>query len=155
MAKGFSLDVTEVRDLAADLAVAGGAVGPIAVAVQRKYAALIVQEARRIVPVRTGALRDSIGIAPGGEAGSLGMSGVTIEAGEDYAGYVEFGTSRMSARPYMRPALRKYAKDYREDLIDAAAGLVGTKGLARGGLKGKSLFRGSSSFSLGSALGRR
>lgn len=161
MAKtGFRIDVTELGDLADDLAAAGGLIGPIAGGVQRKYGAMIVKEAKRLVPVRTGALKRSIRMSDTGEAFRLGLTNVTIEAdtstetGRNYAGYVEFGTSRMAPRPYIRPALRKYAKPYREELIDSAARLMGTKGAARLALKGKSLYRGGSSFSLPKALGR-
>ena len=54
--------------------------------------------ARSIVPVDTGALRDSIYHRP---------AGLELEFGAtmDYASMVEFGTSRMRAQPYIRPAL--------------------------------------------------
>jgi HK97 gp10 family phage protein len=65
-------------------------------------AALEMQaEARRLAPVRTGRLRDSI------RARQLGPTSWVVEIGVDYGGYVEFGTSRAPARPYMRPAFEK------------------------------------------------
>ncbi len=161
MAKGgFRLDVRELEELASDLAASAGLSDPIAVGVQQKYAFKIVREAVRRAPKRTGALKRSIRISDRGESGSLGLVGVAIEAdttretGRSYAGFVEFGTSRMRAQPFMRPALRKYAKAYRADLVDAAAELVGTKGAARAGIKGLSVFRGGSSFNLSKALER-
>lgn len=55
---------------------------------------------RRLAPVRTGALRDSIDY-------ELSEDGLTATAGPgewiDYAIFVEFGTSRMPAQPYIRP----------------------------------------------------
>lgn len=84
-------------------------------------AALIVQEAQTLCPVRSGDLRDSI-------AATFIQTDTTavgrITAGMFYAGYVEFGTGRrgaespnkgpypydanwpgMTPRPFMRPAL--------------------------------------------------
>lgn len=60
----------------------------------------VVSEAWGIVPVKTGDLRASI-------AYKVSDVTVTVGAGMFYARYVEFGTSRMSARPYLRPALAK------------------------------------------------
>lgn len=161
MSSGFTIISTEVRDLARDLAAAAGAIGPVATSVQREYGQKIVARAKQLAPVRTGALQRSIRIAGGSrESSRLGLSEVVIEAdttpetGRSYAGYVEFGTSRMAPRPFLRPALREYAKDYREALVEAGAELLGSANAARRGLRGRSLFRGPGSLSLGSALGR-
>ncbi len=54
------------------------------------------------VPVQTGALQASIKKSV--EATSKGFLG-RIWTSLNYAGYVEFGTSRMQARPFMRPAI--------------------------------------------------
>lgn len=64
----------------------------------------VVKIARRYVPVRTGKLRDSISgtVRHRGDSVSL-LVGSPVE----YAYYVEFGTSRMSAQPYLRPALEE------------------------------------------------
>jgi hypothetical protein len=52
--------------------------------------------------VRTGRLRDSITWRPGID----GLSPyVDVGSAVVYAPYVELGTSRMAARPYLRPAL--------------------------------------------------
>jgi HK97 gp10 family phage protein len=59
----------------------------------------MVDLARSIVPVRTGFLRDSIFHQV--VESDLNL---TFGATADYADYVEFGTSRMAARPYIRPA---------------------------------------------------
>lgn len=52
--------------------------------------------------VRTGRLRGSLTWAPGEENGE---PYVDVGTNVEYAPYVELGTSRMSARPYLRPAL--------------------------------------------------
>ncbi len=61
----------------------------------------MVSYAQRIVPVRTGFLRSSI---------NYEVSGLTLwlRADARYAVYVEFGTRRMAARPYVRPTIDYY-----------------------------------------------
>jgi len=63
--------------------------------------AQICDIARTIVPVRTGFLRSTIGYS---------ADGLTLElsASAYYAGFVEFGTRRMKAEPYMRPAFYQF-----------------------------------------------
>ena len=61
----------------------------------------IVEHAKRIVPVDTGYLRSTIGRE------KEGSSRYVVEATADYASYVEFGTRKMAAQPYLRPALER------------------------------------------------
>jgi HK97 gp10 family phage protein len=82
---------------------------------------IITEEAQAIVPVRTGALRDSIGWST--EEQGQKIIG-TVSAKMPYAGFVEWGTGRrgaesagagpysytmswpgMAAQPYMRPSV--------------------------------------------------
>ena len=58
-------------------------------------------DARRNAPVDTGYLRSSI--ATEYEFSGDGVVG-SVEAGANYAAYVENGTSRMAPQPFMRPA---------------------------------------------------
>ena len=60
----------------------------------RKIAEAIAARARRLVAVKTGALRDSIRVTDEG-----------IEVDKDYAGAVELGTATRAARPFVRPAI--------------------------------------------------
>jgi len=55
--------------------------------------------AKIAAPVDTGALRNSI------QVDSVTPIEAIIAPHTDYAEFVEFGTSRMAAQPYMRPAL--------------------------------------------------
>jgi HK97 gp10 family phage protein len=66
-----------------------------------KPAMVVRDEARDLVPVVTGTLKDAIFAGPlKDKPGALvGVKGVY------YAAFVEFGTSRSEARPYFRPAL--------------------------------------------------
>jgi len=60
--------------------------------------------ARMDVPVDTGALKASIYRRVSGNTGYVGSS-------MPYAGFVEMGTRKMRAQPYLRPALNKVKWD--------------------------------------------
>ena len=64
--------------------------------------------------VRTGRLRNSI---------SYGVDtdepAVYIGSNVEYAPYVELGTSKMRARPYLKPAVENYGEQYKELLQQA------------------------------------
>ena len=60
-------------------------------------------EAKAEVPVRTGRLQSSI------QQGTL-SDGRWVGPDTEYDIYVEMGTSRMSAQPYLRPAVTKTRK---------------------------------------------
>ena len=104
-----SADWSEVNELAADLGKAGlGAarkaqqvVAKAAADVQRTGAA-IAQQLFKPPPegASTGATANSVGVdlEDGGLAASIGPT-------TSYAPYLEFGTRRMSPRPFMGPAL--------------------------------------------------
>lgn len=75
--------------------------GPVGRAVIRSTAR-IERTAKRICPVDTGRLRSSITRSLGRDSrGLFGEVGSNVE----YAVYVELGTSRAQAQPYLRPAL--------------------------------------------------
>lgn len=72
--------------------------------------------AKRVVPVDTGNLKNSIQVAEDGPlAATIGPRGV------EYDYYVEMGTRRMGARPYMRPA----AEHVRPAFITAMEQIIG------------------------------
>ena len=58
----------------------------------------VVEEMKSLVPVDTGALQASIDYNVTGDD-------LTFEATEDYAGDVEYGTTKMAAQPYFFPAI--------------------------------------------------
>ena len=76
---------------------------------------LIAQSARSKAPVRMGKLRDSIRAL-----------GFTIEARAPYSRFVEFGTKRMEAKPFLGPAVResidKVRNIFRVKIQDALRG---------------------------------
>lgn len=63
--------------------------------------------AKALCPVDTGNLRNSISHA------TNGSEYVDIGTNVHYAPYVELGTSRMSARPYLRPAVTSHMSEYK------------------------------------------
>ncbi len=93
----IDVDLHEVHLLAAELGAAGPkaqreSAGALSKAAQETQAA-----AQAAVPVRTGGLRNSIGVRGHGDE-------QIVEATSPYAVYVEFGTSRMGPQPFMWPA---------------------------------------------------
>lgn len=79
-----------------------------------------VNRAKELAPYRTGTLRRSIGSEPG-----PGKFEVTIGTDVEYAPYLEFGTSRMSPRPYLRPAIEETLPSIGESLARALAAIIG------------------------------
>ena len=73
--------------------------------------------AKKKCPVDTGRLRNSITHAvEGGDSGGRAVIGTNVE----YAAYVELGTSRQKAQPYLKPAAKSlYRKLLNEAGIDA------------------------------------
>ncbi|MFN3621260.1 MAG: HK97-gp10 family putative phage morphogenesis protein [Nitrososphaerales archaeon] len=60
-----------------------------------------VDEGKRLAPVRTGRLRNSIRIL------ERGRDYAVVGSDVEYAPFVEYGTRRISPRPYLRPAVEK------------------------------------------------
>lgn len=77
-------------------------------------AMLVNNSAKEVVPVRTGNLMRSI--HP--ELTNSTRTFVTVAVGTDveYAPYVELGTSKQAARPYLRPSLDKNQDKVREEI---------------------------------------
>lgn len=73
---------------------------------QLACASRIVQRAQALVPVRTGALRNSIQVENprATPLGETGFREIIVSAGMFYAPFIEFGTRFMASRPYLRPA---------------------------------------------------
>lgn len=72
----------------------------------------VERDAKRLAPVDTGRLRASIH----SDLSEIAQMAATVEAATDYAAFVELGTSRMSARPYLRPAYEAAMPGFIEEL---------------------------------------
>jgi HK97 gp10 family phage protein len=71
------------------------------------------------VPVDTGTLRDSIH-----QEIVSDLVGQLV-ADTDYAGYVEFGTSKMGAQPYMQPAADEVEQNIQDITIEEIQNALG------------------------------
>ena len=81
-------------------------------------AADIVDVAKQIVPVDTGALKQSIGAEP------QSSTEVWVGSDKEYAPYVEFGTSRQSPQPYLVPAMAQSEDTFKKRLEDELSSIV-------------------------------
>lgn len=79
--------------------------------------------AREVVPVRTGRLQRSISRTP--PRGDAGRRRAGVRASAPYALWVEIGTPRSGARPYLRPAARR--------VVDETPSILRQAGAAQGG----------------------
>ncbi len=92
----------------------------------------IAERARELVPVRTGHLLASIRAELGnGEVEGETFDPVRVTADTPYASFVEFGTSRMEAEPFLGPATEEIEPEILEevDTILAELGLTPGEGL--------------------------
>ena len=86
--------------------------------VARDTALRVAAEARRRVPVDTGQTRDSIVVRPRVEQKRYEVEAGSARHGRaaNVAIWLEYGTVKMSARPFMRPALDGEQDRYRREL---------------------------------------
>lgn len=68
--------------------------------------------AKEKAPVNTGRLRNSVSHVSDSEAAYIGTN-------VEYAPYVELGTVKMGARPFLKPAAEEHADEYREIMENA------------------------------------
>lgn len=79
-----------------------GRVTPRASLAVYKTAADVEATAKTLAPVDTGHLRSSIQHHP------TGALSAEVTVGAEYGPYVEFGTSRMGAQPFLTPAVQQH-----------------------------------------------
>lgn len=70
--------------------------------------------AKEYCPVDTGRLRNSIS-----HDTDMSVNAAIIGTNVEYAAYVELGTSKMRAQPYLRPAALEHSDEYKS-LVEAA-----------------------------------
>ena len=77
----------------------------------RAGAKVVSDEAKRLVPIKSGRLKKSIGITKRkSRVGEVRFSVSPRKGGKNnafYGRFIEFGTSKMQAKPFLRPALEK------------------------------------------------
>ncbi|MCW2132888.1 HK97-gp10 family putative phage morphogenesis protein [Arthrobacter sp. VKM Ac-2550] len=120
----MDFDTGELVKLAGDIKKAAKSTGPRAQLVIRKTARDITADAKNLAPVDTGNLKGSISHT---DLRTVGRSGtLTVEIGPtaSYAVFVELGTSKMAAQPFMGPAA-----DRRAPAFEQAMAQLGEEGL--------------------------
>jgi HK97 gp10 family phage protein len=115
-----SVDNSEFRVMAAQMRTAHGRVGADGAKIVRAFTLRVEARAKVYCPVDTGYLKNSIGSEFEGSGRSGEMTG-TVTAGASYARYVESGTSRMHAQPFMNPAADAEEPGYLEACAQLAA----------------------------------
>lgn len=75
-------------------------------------AAIILARAQELCPVDTGFLRDSAFMQISSDDVEIGFSA-------EYASYVEFGTRKMQAQPFLRPAFDDAELEALSAIVDA------------------------------------
>ena len=103
----ITIDLTGDEDLARKFAHAPKLLRQLGERLTRKVAKGISASAQRHAPVRTGLLRSSIDAWGGGLAWWAGVP-AGLGAVSRYSIFVEYGTSKMAAQPYMRPAAEEW-----------------------------------------------
>lgn len=78
---------------------------------------LIVEKAMTLAPVDTGKLRKSIVGTVQKMSGDLILG--NVEATANYADYIEFGTSKAKAQPFLTPAIEEGLKILTKELENA------------------------------------
>lgn len=120
-----TFDSSEVRKLAADLELGRQRVGREASQVVRKAAERVKSSAQAKAPKLTGKLAGSIGVDLYGDGRSSGLTAV-IGPTASYGLFVENGTSKMAAEPYMGPAFVEESPAMADELARVAAeGMLG------------------------------
>jgi HK97 gp10 family phage protein len=94
----MGIDIGDLRKLSFDLGNAGLKATDLASKAVRKTALDIEADAKTLAPVDTGNLKGSIG------TDILGPLAAEVGPTASYGHFVESGTSRMAAQPYMGPA---------------------------------------------------
>lgn len=112
-------DFSELLKLSADLGNAPAEVVQKGRLVVAKTAHDVEATAKSLAAVDTGAMRNSIGTTISG-------GGLTAEIGPTvhYAIYNEYGTRRMTPRPFMGPALERHSEPFVQAVAKITEGLL-------------------------------
>lgn len=113
-----------LRALSADLTTAGRQVGQRARTVIRKAAIDIERDAKALAPVDTGNLKNSIGHSDL-RIGTTGNLVAEVGPTANYGVFLEQGTSRMAAQPFMGPAADRHAPAFEQAMQQLGAEAIG------------------------------
>ena len=116
------IDLSELTKLAVDLSQEGARVGALTAKAVKDSGQRVQSMGRANAPVRSGALRDSIGVDTYGDGRSKGIT-VVVGPSVRYGRFPEYGTAKTPPHPYMQPAFAAEAPRL-EATISAIAGDV-------------------------------
>lgn len=120
----MDIDTSELRKLAADLGSVGPRVGAKAAKALRDSAERVKKAGAAAAPRgATGNLSDSVGVDLYGMGNSAGMTAV-VGPTEHYGRFVEVGTAKMAAQPFMGPAFADEEQRLVEAISKAAEGVL-------------------------------
>lgn len=111
-------DASEVFEMASNLKTSGSKAKQVAAKVIAKTAHDISGDAKQIAPVDIGNLKNSIGVSM--------LSPLEAEIGPTakYGIYLELGTSRMAAQPFMGPATDRRLPGFLQAMGQVADGVL-------------------------------
>ncbi len=96
----------------------------------KETAVRVAERAKEIVPVRTGHLLGSIDTVfdeeiedPDSDGSPRAFEPVQVVADTPYASFVEFGTSKMAAQPFLGPAAEELEPEFFADVDSILEGL--------------------------------
>ena len=89
--------------LMAELGVTAGATIEAAASAMKTTTGQVQAQAKQIAPKRTGYMANNISVEPVKKTATSVTGAVNAKA--DYSSFVEFGTYKMSAQPFIRPAV--------------------------------------------------
>lgn len=90
-------------NLMAELDTTAGATIEAATSAMKTTTGKVQAQAKHIAPKRTGFMANNIGVEPVKKT-ATSVTG-TVNAKADYSSFVEYGTYKMSAEPFIRPAV--------------------------------------------------
>ncbi|AGP68786.1 Putative head to tail joining [Lacticaseibacillus paracasei] len=90
-------------NLIEELGVTAGATIEAAASAMKTTTGEVQAQAKQIAPKRTGFMANNISVDPVKKT-ATSVTG-TVDAKADYSSFVEFGTYKMSAEPFIRPAV--------------------------------------------------
>lgn len=96
----------------------------------REAAKVVQTRAKELVPTKTGKLRRSIkvrtmkGLGRKGNIGYSVLAGGTAKDSPFYAGFLEFGTQRITPRPFMRPAANESKEQVKKVFVDKLSEVI-------------------------------
>ena len=115
------IDTSELTRLAANSAAAGALMPAEMTRAMTRSVLKVEGDAKAIVPVDTGTLRRSITHEASATEGKVGTNVL-------YARYVEEGTRKMAARPYLKPALQKNMAAIIKEFAEVVKRVIATLG---------------------------